>query len=88
MPITDRVVVYGCGDEVICYAFNFRDSARTCLTAETQTAAFFGEAVTAEQREAMRVALDDLADFLRVRGACAGDVRLADATNPGFLLTF
>jgi DNA/RNA-binding domain of Phe-tRNA-synthetase-like protein len=26
MPITRRVVVYGCADEVLCYAFNVRDS--------------------------------------------------------------
>jgi DNA/RNA-binding domain of Phe-tRNA-synthetase-like protein len=38
MPLSERVAVYASGSEVICWAFNHRDSARTCLQEETDEA--------------------------------------------------
>lgn len=86
MPVTADVVVYASGDTVVCWAFNHRDSQETCLTADTRTAAFFGEAVTAVQREAMVAALEEMAGLLKAAGAEVGQLMLADAKSPRFTL--
>lgn len=82
MPVTDAVVVYGCGDEVICWAFNHRDSRVTCLTPDTPVAAFFTEAVSGAQRAASEAALAEMARRLEEAGARVGAIRFADAAEP------
>jgi len=82
MALTDRVVVYAAGPTVICWAYNCRDSRETCLTAETESALFLGEAVTVRQHDALRTALDDLAGRLRAAGASVGPVIYADVDQP------
>lgn len=82
MPLTDQVVVYAAGDTVLCWAYNCRDSRETCLTEDTDTGLFLGEAVTARQHEALRAALDDLAARLADAGATVGPVVYGSADRP------
>lgn len=82
MPITDRVAVYASGSTVLCWAYNCRDSRETCLTEDTDTGLFLGEAVTARQHPALRAALDDLAARLAAAGATVGPLVYAEATHP------
>lgn len=82
MPITDRVAVYASGSTVLCWAYNCRDSRETCLTEDTDTGLFLGEAVTARQHPALRTALDDLVARLAAAGATVGPLVYADATDP------
>ena len=82
MPLTDRVAVYAAGSTVLCWAYNCRDSRETCLTEDTDTGLFLGEAVTVRQQEALRVALDDLHGRLVRAGARVGPLMYADATAP------
>jgi DNA/RNA-binding domain of Phe-tRNA-synthetase-like protein len=82
MPLTDKVVVYAAGSTVLCWAYNCRDSRETCLTEETDTALFLGEAVTERQHGALRAALHDLAGRLGAAGAEAGPVVFAGAEHP------
>ena len=82
MPLTDRVAVYAAGDTVLCWAYNCRDSKETCLTEDTDTGLFLGEAVTARQHDALRWALDDLAARLTAAGAVVGPVVYADQHSP------
>lgn len=82
MPLGDQVVVYAVGATVVCWAYNCRDSRETCLTEETDTGLFLGEAVTARQHGALRSALDDLAARLGAAGAEVGEVTYADAGSP------
>ena len=82
MPLTDTVAVYAAGSTVICWAYNCRDSRETCLTEETETGLFLGEAVTARQHGALRIALADLAGRLAAAGAQVGPVVFADRENP------
>ena len=82
MPLTDRVVVYASGSTVLCWAYNCRDSRETCLTEETDTGLFLGEAVTARQHDALRSALDDLSARLAAAGASVGPIAYADAGRP------
>jgi DNA/RNA-binding domain of Phe-tRNA-synthetase-like protein len=82
MPLTDKVAVYGAGSTVICWAYNCRDSRETCLTEDTDTGLFIGEAVTARQHGALRIALADLAGRLSAAGASVGPVIFADREAP------
>jgi DNA/RNA-binding domain of Phe-tRNA-synthetase-like protein len=82
MPLTDKVAVYAAGATVICWAYNCRDSRETCLTEDTDTGLFLGEAVTARQHVALRIALADLAGRLAAAGAEVGSVVFADRENP------
>jgi DNA/RNA-binding domain of Phe-tRNA-synthetase-like protein len=82
MPLTDKVAVYAGGSTVLCWAYNCRDSRETCLTENTRAALFLGEAVTARQQDALRVALEDLAGRLTSAGASVGAILYADAAQP------
>lgn len=82
MPLNDKVAVYGAGATVICWAYNCRDSRDTCLTEDTDTGLFLGEAVTARQHGALRIALADLAGRLACAGATVGPVVFADRDQP------
>lgn len=82
MPSTDKVAVYAAGSTVLCWAYNCRDSRETCLTEDTDTGLFLGEAVTARQRGALRIALADLAGRLSAAGARVGPMVFADAEHP------
>ena len=82
MPLTDKVAIYGAGATVICWAYNCRDSRETCLTEDTDTGLFIGEAVTARQHGALRIALADLAGRLAAAGASVGPVAFADRESP------
>lgn len=79
---TDRVAVYAAGSTVLCWAYNCRYSQETCLTEDTDTGLFLGEAVSARQHGALRIALDDLAARLAAAGAEVGPTVFADAEHP------
>ena len=82
LPLTDRVAVYAAGSTVICWGYNCRDSRETGLTEDTETGLFIGEAVTARQHGALRIALADLAGRLAAAGASVGPVVFADRESP------
>ncbi|MHC4990762.1 MAG: B3/B4 domain-containing protein [Planctomycetota bacterium] len=82
MPITERVAVYGAGHTVLCYAYNHRDARDTCLTLETTSAVFVGEAVAACQHEGLHDAVAELHERLEHAGAHPGDVTTVDAGTP------
>lgn len=81
MALGDAVAVYAVGDTVICWAYNCRDSADTCLTAETDRAVFVGEAVTPRQHGPIRAALAELAHRLAEVGAQVGPAGFARTGN-------
>ncbi|MDQ4091606.1 MAG: phenylalanine--tRNA ligase beta subunit-related protein [Actinomycetota bacterium] len=82
MPLSDKVAVYAAGATVICWGYNCRDSRDTCLTEDTDTGLFLGEAVTSRQHGALRIALADLAGRLAAAGAEVGPVVFADGDTP------
>lgn len=87
IPLTPAVAVYAAGPTVVCWAYNCRDSRETCLTAETEAGLFLGEAVTARQHGALRIALADLAGRLAASGAAVGPVVFADRDTPAVDIT-
>lgn len=72
MPIRRTIPVYASGTEILCWAFNHRDSAVTCLQKQTRTALFLGEALTETQRVSLEAALCELKDRLSSLGAGIG----------------
>ena len=82
MLLDQYVAVYAAGSTVICWAYNCRDSRDTCLTEDTDTGLFLGEADTARQHGALRIALADLAGRLAAAGASVGPVVYADRDSP------
>lgn len=84
MAITERTVLYAAGSTVMCWAFNVRDSKETCLTGESGTAIFFGEAISDYQRESMIHATSELKQILAAAGGVVGESRIADAASPGW----
>lgn len=82
MPLTPSVAVYASGPTVLCWAYNCRDSRDTCLTEDTDTGLFLGEAVTVGQHPVLRAALDDLGRRLTAAGAHVGPVVYAGAGRP------
>lgn len=77
MPLTTRVVIYASGNEVICYAFNHRDSRNTCLQRETDIAVFFCEGVADAHHEGVADAIKELQSLLSDSGALVGAASFA-----------
>ena len=83
MPLKSSIPVYAIGDTVLCWLFNHRDSAETCLRPTTRKAVFLGEAVSAVQFQPLESALREMAELLSRAGAALGQIRFAKrAGNP------
>ncbi len=76
------IPVYACGSEVVCWAFNVRDSAATSLVEATRHALFVGEALNEDQSDRLISAITELRDTLQSAGFACGTVTSADATQP------
>ena len=81
MPLRPNVVVYASGSEVTCWAFNHRDSVKTCLHADTDLGLFMGEAVAPIQYDALEAAFSELARDLLDAGADVGETTYVDASG-------
>ncbi|WP_428262648.1 phenylalanine--tRNA ligase beta subunit-related protein [Haliangium sp.] len=81
-PAQERVCVYAAEREILCWAFNHRDSAVSCLVEGTDQALFVGEGVTALQRPSVQDALTWLRAELAAAGAVVGALAVADRSAP------
>jgi DNA/RNA-binding domain of Phe-tRNA-synthetase-like protein len=82
------VVVYADEAGIICWGWNQRDSARTCLSRETQKAIFFADSATDASRSRAASALDILSDALSSAncarlGSFVLDRQTEEVTFPG-----
>lgn len=82
MPLRPTVAVYASGSEVACWAFNHRDSAKTCLHADTDVGLFMAEAVARIQYDSLEAAFAELARGLREAGADVGEIAYVNASEP------
>lgn len=82
MPLRPSVVIYASGSEVACWAFNHRDSAKTCLHADTDVGLFMAEAVSPLQYDSLDAAFSELARDLREAGATVADITYVNASEP------
>lgn len=58
------VICYVDANGVICYGWNYRDAARTCLNERTRRAIFFADSATAATRRQAENAIRDLSKAL------------------------
>ncbi len=63
------VVVYTDEAGIICWAWNHRDAARTCLNAETRKAIFFADSASDESRSRAAEAIRLLSEALSSAGS-------------------
>jgi len=80
-PLRADIPVYACGTEVLCWAFNVRDSAATSLVEGTRSALFVGEALSEDQADRLLAAISELRATLESAGIAAGFVATADAST-------
>lgn len=74
-PLSADLVIYGAGDEVLCWGFNGRDSAATCLDDHTDEAVFFTECAIVDHHGPARAVLEDLSALLASAGADCSSIR-------------
>jgi len=79
MPLTPDIAVYADGDEVICWAFNHRDSAKTCLKEDTTNAIFCTESIRREHHHSSIGALNALRDTLSKIECSVGTIATVNA---------
>jgi len=77
MPLKSSVAVYAVDNQVICWAFNHRDSSQTCLRPTTTLAVFIGEGIVTSHHEPLSAALADLRQRLSDLGATVGAIQFA-----------
>lgn len=82
MPLRPAVAVYASGFEVTCWAFNHRDSVKTCLRADTDLGLFMAETVAPIQYESLDAAFSELARDLREAGADVGETAYVNLSEP------
>jgi DNA/RNA-binding domain of Phe-tRNA-synthetase-like protein len=69
IQVPSSVVLYADDKNVACFAWNHRDSVHTCLKTTTQSAIFFADACSAENRCHASQAITLLAESLQEGGA-------------------
>lgn len=88
-PFPDaNVVVYAQGSTTLCWNYNHRDSAETCLKPGSPAAVVLGESVDASQYPALDRALEEFAGLLIAAGAVVSPTQVADAAGPTLTLTW
>jgi DNA/RNA-binding domain of Phe-tRNA-synthetase-like protein len=81
-PLDPRVVVYAADNQVLCWAFNHRDSVRTALLPDIEHALFVAEALYPSQVSAMLAAVEELRSLLTDHGGRVGSLAVASADTP------
>lgn len=83
-PLSAGLVVYACGNEVLCWGFNSRDSKLAALDENSDTGIFFAEAALAVHRAPARAALEMLKGHFTSWGADCGAIASADKATRQF----
>jgi DNA/RNA-binding domain of Phe-tRNA-synthetase-like protein len=82
LSVPPGVVVYADDEKIACYAWNHKDSGRTCLERDTKQAVFFADAVSFAGRERATVGLELLTEALHSVGARVEFSGVLDKSNP------
>lgn len=82
MPLSEDVAVYASESEVLCYAFNHRDSHRTAVSNSTNRVLVIAESASRSIVDDVERALRDLQSGLRLAGAVVGPIVSVDTESP------
>lgn len=83
-PLSSGLVVYACGNDVLCWGFNSRDSKLSALDENSDTGIFFAEAAQAAHQAPALAALDMLKGHFTTWGADCGMIASADSATREF----
>lgn len=83
-PLSAGLVVYACGNEMLCWGFNSRDSRLAALDENSDTGIFFAEAALAAHQGPARAALEMLKGHFTSWGAVCGTIASADSKTHAF----
>lgn len=75
------VVVYADDGGIICWSWNHRDAARTCLTRQSDRVIFFADSATSDSRFRGAAAMDQLTGILTSAGATEVSAFVLDRIN-------
>lgn len=81
-PLNPKLAVYAMKSEILCWGFNCRDSAKTSLNDNTDTAIFFAEAITEGQKKRALSALESISENLSQAGAATSKLLQAHQDQP------
>lgn len=81
LPCQPGAVCYADAGGVICYGWNWRDAARTCLDERTTRAIFFADSAADASRRRAERAIADLAAALNANGSVSISQFVLDAQN-------
>ena len=83
-PLNDDLVVYGSGDTVLCWGFNCRDSAQTCVDEHSRDILFFCEAAIKDDMTNASTVIEDMAERLHRAGIeCGPPLEFSSARPEG-----
>jgi len=82
-----RVVVYSDDMGIICWAWNYRDSSRTCIDPESGTVLVFADSAKRESRSRAKNAIALLSQSLESSGCSISTPFVLDGANPEINLT-
>lgn len=80
-PLNEDLVVHAMEAEVLCWGFNSRDSAISCVGDDSQSIIFMSETCSAITADRPSAGLQDLANHLDGLGVQVSAVAVADAEN-------
>lgn len=80
-PLNEDLVVHAMGTDVLCWGFNSRDSAISCVGDDSQSIIFMSETCSSITADRPSAALLDLANHLGSLGFDVGPVAVADPEN-------
>jgi DNA/RNA-binding domain of Phe-tRNA-synthetase-like protein len=83
-----EVIVYADQNGIICWGWNHRDCARTCLSADTRRAIFFADSVTESTRAKAEEAIRVLSEVLSSSSCTKIDSFTLDKDNSEAWLSF
>ncbi len=85
-PITQNLVVYAAGDDVLCWGFNSRDSKLSALDENSDVGVFFAEAAMPQQQAPAHDALVMLKEHFQSWGADCSEIARSTSAAPGFAI--
>lgn len=77
-PLNPDLVIYACGNTVLCWGFNHRDNAETALDAQSDDIVFFSEAIDATGAQASAAAIAEVRARLTAIGVACSETVLAN----------
>lgn len=81
-PLNPKLAVYAQGNEILCWGFNTRDSAKTAVDDASRAVLFLSESVSSDFRERSVTALEELSNVVEKAGGSAQPIATISASQP------